>query len=234
MVQPIDPTLAAKARKIYDLLVEEYGIPQRKPWDPMHELISTILSANTNDVNSGRAFRTLMDTYDGDYDAIRTAPVDEIKAAIRVAGMYNQKAPRLIQTLEMVWAERGAYNIDHVAEMSVAEGEAYLSRFPGVGHKTASIVLLFTFGKPAFPVDTHVQRLTQRLGISDAKASPAKIKGIWESGILGGDAEEFYTLHINFIQHGRAVCQARKPKCEVCRLRQVCDYGLRLGDWEIE
>ncbi len=227
MVQPTDPAQAVKARKIYDLLVEEYGIPNRETWDPMHELILTILSANTNDVNSGRAFRTLMDTYDGDYNAIRTAPVDEIKAAIRVAGMYNQKAPRLMRTLDMVWAERGAYNIDHVAEMSVAEGEAYLSRFPGVGHKTASIVLLFSFGKPAFPVDTHVQRLSQRLGICDPKASPAKIKALWESGILGADAKEFYALHINLIQHGRAVCQARKPKCDECRLRQICDYGLK-------
>jgi len=227
MISSTDPALTAKARKIYDLLVEEYGIPTREPWDPMHELILTILSANTNDVNSGRAFRTLMDQYNGDYDAIRTAPVDEIKQAIRVAGMYNQKAPRLIQTLEMVWAERGAYNIDHVAEMSVAEGEAYLSRFPGVGHKTASIVLLFSFGKPAFPVDTHVQRLSQRLGISDPKASPAKIKALWESGIFGEDATEYYALHVNFIRHGRAVCQARKPACDGCVLRDVCDYGQR-------
>ncbi len=221
----LNQKLTIKARTIYDLLVEEYGIPQREAWDAMHELILTILSANTNDVNSGRAFRTLMEKYGGDYDAIRTAPVDEIKQAIRVAGMYNQKAPRLIQTLEMVWAERGAYNIDHVAKMTVTEGEAYLSRFPGVGHKTASIVLLFSFGKPAFPVDTHVQRLSQRLGMSDPQASPAKIKAIWESGILGQDAKEFYALHVNFIQHGRAVCQARKPKCDECRLRRICEYG---------
>jgi endonuclease-3 len=220
-----DAKLAAKAREIYDLLVEEYGIPERKSWDPMHELLLTILSANTNDVNSGRAFRTLMERYDGDYDAMRTAPLAEIKQAIRVAGMYNQKAPRLIKTLEMVKAERGEYNIDHVAEMPVAEGEAYLSRFPGVGHKTASIVLLFSFGKPAFPVDTHVQRLSQRLGISDPKASPAKIKGIWESGILGQDAKEYYILHINLIRHGRAVCQARNPQCASCRLLAICDYG---------
>ena len=227
MFENADPSLTVKARKVYNLLVGEYGIPERKPWDPMHELILTILSANTNDVNSGRAFRTLMERYDGDYDAIRTAPVDEIKQAIRVAGMYNQKAPRLIQTLGMVWAERGAYNIDHVADMSVTEGEAYLSRFPGVGHKTASIVLLFAFGKPAFPVDTHVQRLSQRLGISDPKASPAKIKAIWESGILGDDPNEYFALHINLIQHGRAVCQARKPKCDECVLQALCDYGQR-------
>ena len=225
MIPSPDLALTTKARTIFDLLVQEYGIPQREPWDPMHELILTILSANTNDVNSGRAFRTLMDRYDGDFNAIRTAPVDEIKAAIRVAGMYNQKAPRLIRTLEMVWAERGAYTLDHVGEMTVAEGEAYLSRFPGVGHKTASIVLLFCFGKPAFPVDTHVQRLSQRLGICDPAASPAKIKAIWESGILGDDPDDYYALHINFIQHGRTVCQARKPKCDECRLRRICEYG---------
>ena len=220
-----DPDLAAKARRIYDLLIEEHGLPQREPWDPLRELILTILSANTNDVNSGRAFRSLMDHFGGDYDAIRTAPVDEIKSVIRVAGMYKQKAPRLIRTLDMVWAERGAYNIDHVAEMSVAEGEAYLGRFPGVGHKTASIVLLFSFAKAAFPVDTHVQRLSQRLGVSDPKASPARIKAIWESGILGDDPDEYYALHINLIRHGRAVCQARKPLCDGCRLRPVCVYG---------
>lgn len=221
--------LEPKARKIYELLVEEYGEPE---WNPtrsgFEQLIQTILSANTNDRNSGRAFETLKMRFVGDWDAVRTAPLEEIKDAIRMAGMYNQKAPHIVETLEILHREKGRYNLDHVREMAPAAAQAYLQRFPGVGHKTASIVLLFAYGMAAFPVDTHVQRVTQRLGMSRQRASTEKIKGVWEEML---PEETYYCLHVNLIRHGRSVCSARTPRCAVCCLNDECDYNAHAGDW---
>ena len=222
--------LKEKAWQIYFRLLEAYGEPDWKPsHTPVDELILTILSANTNDVNSGRAFRAIKAHYGEDWDAVRTAPLEELKEVIRVAGMYNQKAPRIIKTLEMIRAEQGAYNIDHVAQMPVDEALVYLTHFPGVGHKTASIVLLFCFRAHAFPVDTHVQRIAQRLGVTGRKATPEAVKKQWESLLPG---ETFLALHINQIQHGREVCRARNPRCEVCNQTQHCDYFQRSGEWQ--
>lgn len=218
-----------KAWQIYYGLLEMYGEPDFAPEvSPLDELIWTILSANTNDVNSGRAFRQLKATFGDDWDAVRTAPLDAIKEAIRPAGMYNQKAPRIVQTLTAIKEDQGVYSIDHVAEMPVEEAQTYLTALPGVGHKTASIVLLFSFRMAAFPVDTHIQRISQRLGVCTRTATPEKIKHIWE-GLLPGAT--FLTLHINFITHGREVCRARKPRCEGCRLAALCDYRRQTGEW---
>ena len=220
----------AKARKTYELLVEEYGEPE---WNPsrsgFEQLIQTILSANTNDRNSGRAFERLKTRFAGDWDAVRTAPLEEIKEVIRIAGMYNQKAPHIVETLEILYRETGRYSLDHVREMAPAAAQTYLQRFPGVGHKTASIVLLFAYGMAAFPVDTHVQRVTQRLGMSGRRAAAEKIKGIWEKAL---PEETYYCLHVNLIRHGRSVCSARTPRCGVCVLNGDCDYIARAGDWE--
>ena len=224
-----DPALRAKAHKVYDFLCQAYGVPE---WQPrrsgFEQLIHTILSANTNDRNTDKAFETLRRRFDGDWDAVRTAPIDDIKNAIRVAGMYNQKGPHIVETLEILHREEGRYSLDHIRTMDPAAAQAYLQRLPGVGHKTASIVLLFSYGMPAFPVDTHVQRLTQRLGISGRRASAQKIKNVWEQ-LLPSDS--FFTLHVNQIQHGRTVCKARNPGCGDCVLRTVCDYNARRADW---
>lgn len=221
--------LKVKARKIYELLLEEYGEPE---WQPtrsgFEQLIQTILSANTNDRNSAKAFETLKQRFDSDWDAVRIAPIEEIKDAIRVAGMYNQKAPHIVGTLEILHREKGCYSLEHVRDMAPTAAQAYLQRFPGVGHKTASIVLLFSYGMAAFPVDTHVQRLTQRLGLSGRRASPHKIKTVWEEML---PAETYFSLHVNLIQHGRTVCRARTPRCALCVLRDDCDYETRRGAW---
>lgn len=228
MAQPT--TLQEKAEAIYAALIAEYGEPAwQRDSDPVDALIHTILSANTNDRNSGKAFDALKAHFGDDWDAVRTAPLEEIKEVIRVAGMYNQKAPRIVQTLEMLRAERGAYHLDDLDQMPVDEAQRYLESFPGVGHKTASIVLLFCFNMGAFPVDTHIQRQSQRLGVSERNAAPGKIKTIWETLL---PPETYYLLHIHLIQHGRAVCQARTPKCEICVLQSHCDYFNRQGEWK--
>jgi endonuclease-3 len=223
-----DP-LSAKAEFVYTRLNETFGKPE---WtggeDPVDELIWTILSANTNDVNSGRAFRQLKATFGDDWEAVRLAPLEQIKDAIRTAGMYNQKAPRIVETLTRIKELEGGYKLDHLANMEVNEALAYLTALPGVGHKTASIVLLFCFNRPSFPVDTHIQRISQRLGIAQRRDNPEKIKKIWERLLPG---ETFYPLHINLIRHGREICNALRPKCEICPLQQVCDYYNRRGEW---
>lgn len=216
-------------QQIYDLLLVEYGEPDWRPRrSGFEQLIQTILSANTNDRNSGRAFETLRSRFNDDWNAVRTAPLSEIKDAIRVAGMYNQKAPHIVETLEILHREEGFYSLDHVQGMEPQAAQAYLQRFPGVGHKTASIVLLFSYGMGAFPVDTHIQRQSQRLGISGPRASAEKIKAIWEEAL---PPETYFTLHVNLIRHGRDVCRARVPRCGRCVLCNECDYAARTGAW---
>lgn len=227
-----DQKMAGKARRIYELLLAEYGEPQWRPSrSGFEQLIHTILSANTHDRNSARAFETLKERFAGDWDAVRTARLEEIKDAIRVAGMYNQKAAHIVETLEILQREEGHYSLDHIRAMEAETAQAYLQRFPGVGHKTASIVLLFSYGMAAFPVDTHIQRQSQRLGISHRRASAEKIKTIWESVL---PAETYFALHVNLIRHGRTICQARTPKCAYCVLQDECDYVGRVAAWSDE
>ncbi len=228
MTMVVEP-LQEKARVIFDTLVEHFGEPTFQGCDdPVDELIATILSANTNDVNSGRAFEQLKARFGDDWDAVRTAPLDAIKEAIRPAGMYNQKAPAIVATLERIKADRGVYDLSHLAQAPADEALAYLTSLPGVGHKTASIVILFCFNGAAFPVDTHIQRISQRIGISSRRASAEKIKCVWESLL---SPSMFFPLHINLIRHGRRICQALTPRCDQCPLQSICDYYQQSGEW---
>lgn len=220
----------AKAQQIYEKLNIFYGEPLWVPCpNVVDELIGTILSANTNDINSGRAFAALKNRYGDDWDAVRLAPLDAIKAAIRPAGMYHQKAPHIVATLEKIKRDQGDYTLDHLAHLPVGEALAYLTSLPGVGHKTASIVLLFCFNQGAFPVDTHIQRISQRLGIGPRRATPEKFKTIWEALL---PPATFYPLHLNLIRHGRQICAARLPQCALCPLQAHCDYFNNAGEWK--
>lgn len=222
---PVTDAARAKAEAVHTILLHVYGHPDWRPdFPPMEELILTILSANTSDVNSGRAFQRLKGAYP-DWQAVLDAPLPELVDVIRPAGMGPTKAPRIQAALRRVLAERGAFELDFLADLPVEEGLAWLTQIDGVGHKTASIVLLFCFNKAAFPVDTHVQRVTQRLGLSGPKDDPAKIKALWEAL---APAEWFYPLHLNLIRHGRQICHARKPACEICPLQAHCDYFARV------
>ena len=222
----------ARAWAVYRGLAGIFGEPAWQGGeDPVDELIWTILSANTNDTNSGRAFRALKATFGDDWEAVRTAPLDAIKDAIRPAGMYNQKAPAIVATLTTILEREGRYHLDHLAHLPLDEAMSYLTSLPGVGHKTASIVLLFSFGRGAFPVDTHIQRISQRVGIAGRKDSPEKIKGIWEALL---PPETYYPLHVNLIRHGRELCSARAPQCERCPLQPICDYAQARGAWQAE
>ena len=213
--------LKEKYQRIYELLGAEYGQPEwRQHLPPVDELVSTILSQSTSDTNRDRGFYALKERYP-DWEMALDAPVEDIRDTIRPAGLANQKAPRIQTALQAVKNETGEMSLDFLNEMSRDEAMDWLVALPGVGPKTASIVLLFAFGRPAFPVDTHVHRLTERLGLIGPKVSADKAHGILESM---GDADTYYAYHLNLIHHGRQVCHARSPKCDICFLKNECDY----------
>lgn len=213
-----------KAETIYRLLRDAYGHPDWRPsYAPVDELVLTILSANTSDVNSGRAFQQLKAAYP-DWQAVMAAPVDELAEVIRPGGLAPTKAPRIQAALQRILDERGEFNIDFLRDLPVEEAMGWLTQLDGVGHKTASIVLLFCYNRPAFPVDTHIQRVSQRLGIAGPNDDSARIKATWERLV---PEEWFYPLHLNLIRHGREVCAARDPRCATCVLSAHCDWTTR-------
>ncbi|MEJ2447490.1 MAG: hypothetical protein P8Y37_06050, partial [Anaerolineales bacterium] len=162
------------AIQIHQRLVEEFGRPTWRPHlEPVAELVSTILSQNTNDVNRDTAYDNLRDSFPT-WEQVRDAPEKEIIEAIRKAGLANQKGPAIQNALHQITKEQGKIDLDFLKELSNERAAEWLENLKGVGPKTAAIVLLFSLDKPAFPVDTHVYRVTGRLGIRPAKMSPAK------------------------------------------------------------
>lgn len=215
--------LIAKALNIHRLLIEQYG---DHPWhprlDPLSELVLTILSQNTNDVNRDQAWQRLRARFSGpDWRKVMAAPTEELAEAIRPGGLADTKAPRIQQALRTILADRGELSLDFLAQMPVQEARAWLMRLQGVGPKTAAIILLFSLGRPAFPVDTHIHRLSRRLGLIPPSASREKAHRLLEDLL---PSEIYYALHLNLIAHGRQVCRARGPRCGICVLREHCDY----------
>jgi endonuclease-3 len=210
------------ADEVFRRLLAAYGEPDWRPrLLPVEELVLTFLSQNTSDVNSGRAFETLRARYPT-WQAVVDAPTAELAETIRSGGLAQRKAPRIQNALRRILAEQGKFSIDFLADLPTDEAMRWLTSLDGVGHKTASIVLLFCFAKPAFPVDTHVGRVTRRLGLARPKDSEEKIKAIWEELV---PPEWYYPLHLNLIRHGRQVCRARAPDCPACVLNDVCQYN---------
>ncbi len=226
---PLDPQTLALRRKQYaqiaELLEDLYGYPTwRQHLPPVDELVSTILSQSTTDSNRDMAFDALKARFPS-WEAVRDAPVEEIIETIRSAGLSNQKGPRIQQALHNLTRERGALSLDFLADLDVEAGKAWLTRFNGIGPKTAAIILLFAFNKPAFPVDTHIHRVTGRLGLIGPKTSAERAHIELEAII---PPEDYYAGHLNIIRHGREVCQARLPRCEECPLTAYCDYFQRV------
>ena len=165
------PEHAAKALKVHQKLLETFGEPiWRNPLPPVDELVSTILSQNTNDVNRDRAFDSLRNKFPT-WEEVRDADTDEVIEAVRVAGLANQKGPRIQQVLRDITEERGSLDLSFLEDMSIEEARDWLTKFKGVGPKTAAIVLCFSLNRPAFPVDTHVYRVSGRIGLRPEKLS---------------------------------------------------------------
>ena len=194
----------------------------RQHHPPLDELIVTVLSQHTSDGNTERAFRSLKAHFPT-WEAVRTAPTAEVAEAIRSGGLADQKAPRIQGILDAMLAERGALNLDHLATLPLTEAKAWLVNLHGVGPKTAACVLLFSFGRPALPVDTHVHRVAKRLGLIAENVGADQAHDHLES-TLGADPARVYAFHLNVIAHGRSVCTARRPHCERCPLTDVCEF----------
>jgi endonuclease-3 len=201
-------------------LLEEYGDRTWRPSDPVSTLVNTILSQNTNDVNRDTAYKRLRDRFPT-WEMVREAPEEEVVEAIRPAGLGPTKAPRIQGALRRITEQEEEINLDFLRDMSTEEARRWLTDLPGVGPKTAAIVLCFALGKPAFPVDTHVHRVSGRLGLIPKDTSRAKAHEILES-IVPQDA--YYAFHLNLIAHGRAICHSRNPECERCVLQEDCNY----------
>ena len=210
-----------RALLIHQTLLTAFGEPiWRNPLPAVDELVSTILSQNTNDVNRDRAFDALRAKFPT-WEAVRDAKTEDVIAAIRPAGLANQKGPRIQQVLQAITEERGALNLDFLADLPIEEARSWLTKFNGVGPKTAAIVLCFSLGMPAFPVDTHVYRVTGRIGLRPEKLTVEQAHPYLES-IL--PPETYYAGHLNFIRLGREVCHARKPNCPQCPVIKLCQY----------
>lgn len=222
--KPLRPPIRSPrklALEVHRRLLERYGKPTwRTPLPPVDELVSTILSQNTNDDNRDRAFNSLRARFPS-WEAVRDAPPEAVIQAIRSAGLANQKGPRIQAALQAITAARGQLELGFLGEMTPEAAREWLLQLKGVGPKTAAIVLQFSLGIPAFPVDTHIHRVSGRLGLRPENASAERTHALLAELF---PPETYYDAHLNLIEHGRQVCKARQPLCERCPLTNRCRY----------
>lgn len=210
-----------QGRLVHQRLLDFYGYPQwRSPLPPLDELVSTILSQNTNDGNRDRAFAALRQRFPT-WETVRDAEESQVVAAVRPAGLAQQKGPRIQAILRQITAERGSLDLDFLRKLPDEEAMSWLLRFKGVGRKTAAIVLQFSLGKPAFPVDTHIHRVSGRLGLRPPKMTADQSHTHLAQVFT---PESYYPAHLNLIRLGREICLARLPACERCPLNDLCEY----------
>jgi endonuclease III len=229
-----------------DALGDLYG-PQvwRRRLDPTSELILTILTQNSADINAEKAFVALRAAYPSDravevhepgagwggsglppgappdWDAVENAPLPELIDVIRPGGLAPTKAPRLQATLRRIREERGDHSLEFLGEMAPLAARDWLSSIPGIGKKTASVLLLFCFNQPLMPVDRHVERVAKRIGLVPPKAHPDLATDMFNA-MLAGAPDRTYETHVLLIHHGRELCQARSPKHDLCPIRGRC------------
>lgn len=213
----------AKLREIARRLSEKHQqiAPERghtASLPPVDELLLTLLSQSTTDINSWRGYQALLDRY-CNWDALADAPVADITATIHCCGLAAQKAPRMKAILQRIRAEQGAITLDFLRDTPVAEALEYLLSFNGIGRKTASCILLFSLGRPVMPVDTHVLRVTKRLALIPENCNADRAHLLLEAML---PESEYLTFHLNIIAHGRQICRARNPHCTSCPLADIC------------
>lgn len=218
-----DATGQATAWLVYERLLALHGdhplIPRR---EPLHELISTMLSHRTTEANEERAFQQLWRRF-GSWEAIRAAPTADVAATIAAVSFAEAKAANLQTVLGRIIDEYGEPSLADLKALSVEEGMAWLTSLPGVGPKTAALVLLFCFAKPILPVDTHVHRVSQRVGLIGPKINPTQAHPLLLA-LLPRDAPVLFNFHINLLRHGQQICTWAKPKCPRCPLTDICAF----------
>ena len=201
------------------LMTEQYGpFPEEPRLDPIHELTFTILSQHTSDTNSERAFRSLMQRF-GSLDAVAAGDVSEIEEAISGGGLAKIKAPRIKEVLSRIIELNGSLDLSFLREMPLSEAKAWLRQLPGIGPKSAGIILSFSLGMPAMAIDTHIYRVSQRLALIGPKVSADKAHDLLEEAV---EPEMVYPFHQAFITHGRQVCKAQRPRCDECVVSHGC------------
>jgi endonuclease III len=204
---------------LLDRLEAAYG--RSRPYsrfEPMEELISCIMSQSSTDSTSFPAFTRLREAFP-DWNDMERAGVEGILEHVRPSGLGPSKSKAIIGSLRMIRQRSGTHSLDFLREMGDLEARDWLSQLPGVGLKTASIVLCFAYGRPLIPVDTHVHRTSIRLGLIPPKASPTKAADL----LLGSDAARHaFRFHTLLIQHGRLTCSARSPSCSACPVAELC------------
>jgi len=210
-------------QEVLDLLTPEYGQQSPKPrFDPISELVFTILSQHTSDLNSEKAFHALQKHF-GSWEAVAAADAEAIAEPIRSGGLARIKAPRIKDVLERVLDLRGSLDLSFLKDLSLEEAKAWLQALPGIGPKTAAVVLCFSLGMPAMAVDTHVHRVSKRLGFIGPKVTADQAHPILEAMV---DPDEVYAFHVDLITHGRRVCKAQRPLCGECVLEWGCPSSL--------
>lgn len=188
--------------------------------DPLEVLVETVLSQNTTALNMRRAFHALQSAYPTWDDVMR--PCGTPRAVLRPAGLARTRSRHIRAISHILQEQYGQFNLDFVHQLDTQEAETVLTRFPGVGPKTAKCVMLFAFRRDVFPIDTHILRILTRLGVlrigTSAEAAHRWIQPHIPSG-------KHLSLHLNLVRHGRDVCRARRPACERCPFRVMCRYG---------
>jgi len=188
--------------------------------DPLSVLVETILSQNTTDSTSGRAWASLRKKYPT-WEELRDADAQELADTIRVGGLPKIKAERILNALREIERITGALSLDFLRDMTEEEADTWLGQLKGVGPKTRAIILLFALGKRAFPVDTHIYRVTRRLGLVRFQADRLEIQKTMANL---SKPEDYFSYHVNLIEHGRRVCSALRPKCNLCDLSDICEW----------
>jgi len=204
-----------------ELLEGRYGVPQWDgPREPLGTMIRTILSQSTSDTNSAAAYRSLRKRF-RTWKAAAQAGPEQIADAIRQGGLAKQKSVRIHHLL--LWARKkfGGYNIDPICGMAPKEAYDLFCSLHGIGVKTVAVTLLFACGKDVFPVDTHVNRISRRVGVVPGNSSPQKTHRLMEPHVPEGKA---LSLHVNLLRLGREICRGN-PNCPACPLQRTCDYA---------
>ena len=214
--------LSAKALEVTRRLTELYGVAEWSKKDPLSMLVDIILSHRTRDEQTAAAYDNLVKRF-GSWEAMRDAPTSEVQEAIDNVNWPEVKAPRLQALMRRITEERGELNLDFLRDIPVEEGAAWLNRLEGVGPKTTAAVLLFSSRKPILPVDTHVHRVSIRLGLIGKKVTADNAHALLQA-LLPNDPQTIYNFHKALLRHGQRVCVYDRPRCEKCILTDLCDY----------
>jgi endonuclease-3 len=211
----------ARFGTILDRLQTAYGHRSHRTLPALDELILTVLSQNTSDLNCGRAYRAMRERYPT-WDEVLAAEPAALVEVLRPGGLANQKAPRIQAVLAELAGSRHGLDLEWLSQLGPEKGMEYLTALPGVGAKTASCVLLFSFGMPVMPVDTHVHRIALRLGLIGPNVTAGGAHALLTALT---PPKRMLEAHLLLIEHGRRTCKARRPLCERCVLLDLCPFG---------